>query len=191
MQKLIKGSIAGAAGIALLLGGGSTFALWSDADVVNAGKVQTGVLRIDTVGLPAWADISPRRFGDTFDPATNLLVPGDVVTYSQMVAIKASGKNLQAQLSFDPISIGIHPELKGVVSVHLTTTADAASDAQILSDGFQSNSYTIIPGDDTVTALQVVITIAFDPNTTGVGAQNLANGIDLSGLSYTLTQVRP
>ena len=37
MNKLVKGSIAGAAGIALLLGGAGTFALWN-ADATRCGR---------------------------------------------------------------------------------------------------------------------------------------------------------
>ena len=59
MNKLLKGSIAGAAGIALLLGGAGTFALWNDTAAASGGTVQSGNLSVVLNGSPAWKDISP------------------------------------------------------------------------------------------------------------------------------------
>ena len=50
MNKMIKGSIAGATGIALLMGGFGTYALWSDSQGISSGTVQSGTLDIVSRG---------------------------------------------------------------------------------------------------------------------------------------------
>ena len=48
MNKLVKGSIAAAAGISLLMGGAGSLALWNDSVTVNAGTVSSGTLDVST-----------------------------------------------------------------------------------------------------------------------------------------------
>ena len=48
MNKLVKGAVAGAAGIALLLGGAGTFALWNASTNVSTGSISTGTLAFGT-----------------------------------------------------------------------------------------------------------------------------------------------
>ncbi len=59
MNKMIKGSIAGATGVALLMGGFGTYALWSDSeDLPDA-----------TASRPASSTIAHRRPAPTTTPA--------------------------------------------------------------------------------------------------------------------------
>lgn len=87
MNKLVKGSIAGAAGIALLLGGAGTFALWNDSTTVSAGPIATGKLSLVSDLNGAWAT-----------GITNW-VPGDSDTYTETFMIDAVGDNIKAELS--------------------------------------------------------------------------------------------
>ena len=48
MNTMIKGSIAGATGVALLMGGFGTYALWSDSEDLPRNSVTSGNLNIDT-----------------------------------------------------------------------------------------------------------------------------------------------
>src|SRR5688500_9753810 len=92
MNKLVKGAIAGAAGIALLMGGAGSLALWNDSAAITDASVASGTL---TLGATAgtW----------TGNPA--LMVPGDSATYTSTVTITAKGTNLLSRLSIDPASI--------------------------------------------------------------------------------------
>lgn len=210
MNKLVKGSIAGAAGIALLLGGAGTLALWNDAEDVDAGTVQTGTLDIalidaDGVASPAtgiWEDVSPELAAATpFDPSTHKIVPGDVVTFTQDVTIEATGKNLEAQLSYDAGSIEIDPALLGIdpdpsvttddwVTVDFDVTAIDVADAPTISP-LSPGVYTVTPAADGTTAYRVVITVTFNSATPGQIGQDEAAGVDLTAASFTITQVRP
>ena len=77
MKKITKGAIALGAAALLLAGGAGTMAAWSDEASLGGGEVTAGHLRITeaAAGAWTWAD------GETFDPATDLIVPGDVVEY--------------------------------------------------------------------------------------------------------------
>ncbi|WP_167139200.1 alternate-type signal peptide domain-containing protein [Diaminobutyricimonas sp. TR449] len=89
MNKLVKGSIAGAAGIALLLGGASTFALWNANATVAVGSIEAGTLALKSNTDGGWTkDITA-------------WVPGDSDTYTETFVINAVGDNLQAELSAD------------------------------------------------------------------------------------------
>src|SRR5690606_22161335 len=72
MNKLLKGSIAGAAGIALLLGGAGTLAYWNSSADLGGGTVNSGTLTIANNGAAT-----------VTGPTT--IVPGDSVTVSQPV----------------------------------------------------------------------------------------------------------
>jgi alternate signal-mediated exported protein len=111
----VKGLIAGAAGVALLLGG-STFALWSANDSLAGGTIKAGDLNITKKGDVAFYDISPDRTdhdgesGVTFTatgskghPITNLanhlIVPADVVAGVYNFDVTLVGENLVADLT--------------------------------------------------------------------------------------------
>src|ERR1700710_1730368 len=48
MNKLVKGAVAGAVGVTLLLGGAGTFALWNSTIGVSTGSISTGNLAFGT-----------------------------------------------------------------------------------------------------------------------------------------------
>lgn len=89
MNKLTKGAIAAAAGVALLLGGGGTLAYWNASTSVGAGTIQSGNLAVATSGTGAWKDADGAIDLDTFRA-----VPGDKLTFTQDLTITASGDNL-------------------------------------------------------------------------------------------------
>ena len=60
MNKMVKGSVVGASGVALLLGGFGTYALWSDSDTVAGVTVTSGELDINA-GTATWSDVSADR----------------------------------------------------------------------------------------------------------------------------------
>jgi alternate signal-mediated exported protein len=102
MNKLLKGTIAAGAGVALLLGGMGTFALWQDDwqvgtdDTLTAGRLDI----TDVDGTWTWG--SGPKAGQTIDPVSDvLIVPGDVLVYTAGVTYDAEGDNLAAEWGVD------------------------------------------------------------------------------------------
>jgi len=203
MNKLVKGSIAGAAGIALLLGGAGTFALWNDSVTLANQSVSTGELDIELGAAAAtWTDISTKTSGTpavttssvigttTFNPTNHKLVPGDTVTYSKSVTIKASGKNIAAKLAYVPGSVVIDPALAPFVTVTVDQPVFATPDGWTsVADG---TGWRIIPGASTTTSTQtfnVVLTVKFLDTASAQVGQNMV-GVSLNGAAFSLTQVR-
>jgi alternate signal-mediated exported protein len=159
MNKLVKGSIAGAAGIALLLGGLGSFALWTDSTTVTAGAVSSGELRIvkpETTG--AWKFTNGPTLSNT-----SVIVPGDTVTYTDTFTVKAKGDRLRAKLT---VNAG---ELVSTIS-----GATAASSFVVMGEGavvdpVNKNVYTF--GHGTYEVI-VKVTVKFSAETTGLTGQN-------------------
>lgn len=95
MNKMVKGSIAGATGVALLMGGFGTYALWSDSGNLDNAQVTSGVLDV-AAGTASWADGA-----GSWNPGTDLMVPGDTVTRSQQFTFTATGKNMTGTIRFE------------------------------------------------------------------------------------------
>jgi len=209
MNKLVKGSIAGAAGIALLLGGASTFALWNDSITSNAGSVSSGELRIADSTTPGggWTDVSPSGIiGSTTLPTTTTgtapnqvitvtpkIVPGDKWRYTRQIVLTTTGKNLLADLTFDPTSItnGLPAgEFTYTFTATPVVVAPAGTSASLVSNG--TNSFRVTPGTASTTTVNVTVDIEFT-NITAAGG-NLTAGqaktINVSALKFNLAQVR-
>lgn len=181
MKKVMKAAVAAGAAGALLLGGAGSFALWNDIGTVDAGTVTTGSLTLDTTAAGVWADVSPDAANATFVPATDKLVPGDTVTYTQAVTIGADGKNLKGALTVGTLA-AVPTALEGQVSVVVAPTAAAGVtiDGDVVSFA--------APGSYTV---PVTITVAFAAGTPGSTADTtMGEAIDLTALTLTLNQVR-
>jgi alternate signal-mediated exported protein len=101
MNKMIKGSVAGATGIVLLMGGFGTYALWSDSEDLQASGVESGELDIAPGSTAVWDDHSTTAPGD-WNPGTDLVVPGDVITRTQTFDVRGYGKNLSGTITFNP-----------------------------------------------------------------------------------------
>lgn len=101
-NKMIKGSVAGATGIVLLMGGFGTYALWSDSTALE-GTVQSGHMNVSLVNDPGWTDISSAKTEAEWVP-TDFMVPGDTVLMTQYFEIESLGKNLALNLEVDTIN---------------------------------------------------------------------------------------
>lgn len=198
MNRVVKGSIAGAAGVVLLLGGVGTFALWNDSVTTEGGSVSTGNLDLALVADSAtWADASPDIEDTEFDPTADAIVPGDVVTFEQEFTVTAWGKNLRAELGIDSTSYSIDESVSDHVSVELELTPDETTTATITE--IDSTTYAIDPNADytpgTTMNFTALVTITFDGDeTTGANGsygEEVESAVDLDELAFDLTQVRP
>ncbi|MFF1943022.1 alternate-type signal peptide domain-containing protein [Rhodococcus qingshengii] len=118
MNKTTKGAIAAGAAAVLLAGGAGTMAAWNAS--TNGGAPQTvgaGSLSVEQVGAGVWKWAN----GSTFNPASDLIVPGDVVTYTANYSIDLVGTNLKAKLT--PSLTGVTGDL---VTLNQLTVAPAS-----------------------------------------------------------------
>ena len=97
MKKSTKGTIAIAAGIALLLGGSGSLAYWQGSAQTSAATIQTGELNVALTSGATW---QVKRGSTTTDITGSLasykMVPGDTIVYTVPFQTKANGTNLTA-----------------------------------------------------------------------------------------------
>jgi alternate signal-mediated exported protein len=91
-SKLTKALVATGVGVALLAGGGGTFATWYDSTTTEGATVTSGDLGL-TAGPGVWSNGLK-----TIDVASYRVVPGETLTFTQNVRIDATGDRLQAVL---------------------------------------------------------------------------------------------
>ncbi|MBT2553639.1 alternate-type signal peptide domain-containing protein [Arthrobacter sp. ISL-5] len=92
---LIKGTAAIAVGAALLLGGGGTLASWNAADNAAPGTVVAGDLNVVKSGAGVWTD----RAGNPVTISTYKVVPGDKLTYTQVLDVTLTGNKMAANIT--------------------------------------------------------------------------------------------
>ena len=182
MNKLLKGAIAGAAGVALLLGGAGTFAMWTDSATVDGGTIVAGNLDVTTdMSSGGWSDAD-----GSIDLTTFVAVPGDVLTYTKDVEVTATGDNLVATLALGAgaITPSSSAAADSALAGYLTETAVlSVTGASITGAG---PTYTVSEGSGVAT---VTVTITFPKHATA-GAENgtMDGSVSLAGLDVTLTQ---
>ena len=166
MNKLVKGSVAAAAGIALLMGGAGSLAFWNDSVTVNAGTVSSGTLAITGSTGGAWS------------PTIAKIVPGDTVTYTKQLTVSATGDNLKATVTSNIGTITNNITGSTATSTFVVKTAPGGVVVVPASGVYTLNgAYTI----------DVTITVTFPNTVTGTTGQNAS--VNLSTLAVTVTQV--
>lgn len=178
MKKVAKAAIAAGAAGALMLGGAGTLALWTSDTDVDAGSVSTGHLTMQPAAAGVWADASADAASTAFNPATDHLVPGDVVTFKQDVTIGADGKNLKGTLTETGLAGGT--VLPADVSVAVAVDKSAVGVSQ------DSGTGVITFGAAAEYTVPVTVTITFAESAAG----SMDAPIDLGALTLTLNQVR-
>lgn len=166
MNKLVKGSIAAAAGISLLMGGAGSLALWNDSVTVSAGTVSSGTL-----------DVASSTAG-TWTPTLAKIVPGDTVVYTQTLTLTAIGDNLKATIGSNAAAI-----TNGITGSTLTSTYVVKNSLNATVTPSGTGVYTLGGGTYTVA---VTVTVAFPSSTTDQVGQNAS--VNLSTLAITVTQ---
>ncbi|MET0977038.1 MAG: alternate-type signal peptide domain-containing protein, partial [Leifsonia sp.] len=94
MNKILKGAIAGAAGIALLLGGAGTFALWNSSTTVAAGTISSGQLSIAKVSDGSWFNTTTGTETAIANVANYKIVPGNSLRWKGQLTVLATGNDL-------------------------------------------------------------------------------------------------
>lgn len=177
MNKLIKGSIAGAAGIALLLGGAGTLAYWNDsASVGNAAVVSSGKLDV-VAGTGAWT-VQVGTGAPTALTASQLaayrIVPGNKLVYTETLTVDAVGDNLKFTLG-ETVSTAVTSTISGAtVTPEFAVTKGGAAVSTFT--GLTAGSYTVV----------AKITVDFPSTVANQVGQS--SSLNLSGATVTVTQ---
>ncbi|MDY7529297.1 MULTISPECIES: alternate-type signal peptide domain-containing protein [Cryobacterium] len=187
MNKLLKGSLAGAVGVALLLGGAGTFASWnSTVTAGGAATIAAGTLSV-TEPTPAAPGTWTSTVGTNAPvPITSIAaykaVPGDVLTYTKVLNISATGDNLKATLSLSGAAITATSSSTFDTKLATALSSSAALTANLTA---VTGGYSVVKGATTVT-VTATITWPF-----GTSVDNSAQGgsVNLSNFSVLLTQI--
>lgn len=207
MNNKTKGTIAGAAAIALLAGG-TTFALWSDDAPVDGGIITSGNLEVATTGT-TWVDLSTDRTdkGHSINLAAFKIVPGDTIQGTFGIDGALEGDNLVANLGLTLAGAAegdLLADAKGVTVTYslVNTDGSAVAGATDIALGTEAtvafasadNSKNVAPLPtlpkelDGTADYNVVVTAVFD-ETTGEDTRVQATA-DLQDLGVTLKQTR-
>ena len=168
MNKLVKGSIAGAAGIALLLGGAGTFALWNSTVSVPAQSIAAGNLELTANTAGVWT-----KDGVAINPTTYRIIPGTTLEYNQTLTVNAVGDGLKANLTYSGLTAtgGLDPLITKTLAV-----TSASTNATV-----NGTTIAFTPGTAKV---NVKITVSFPQSATAGQNQTL----NLNAVNFTLTQ---
>lgn len=168
----VKGTVAAAAGVAVLLGGAGTFALWNAEGAIGTASTATGSLTA-TFGDTVWTDDTPGAENAIPDIGTFVMVPGDVVVGTADVDVTAVGENLRIDTGLDYADGTLPDDVD--VSVVLTDGADA--------------EVTRLSGSNAGTThdLTATVTLRFDESATG----SMSQEVNLNAIAIDLQQVAP
>lgn len=190
MNRLVKASVAGAAGIALLMGGAGTFSLWNSAATIRSGTVSSGTLSIAAAGTGVWKDATDAQNVRTIsDIGAFRIVPGNKLTFSQDLTLNATGDDLTATLSFANPTL-TQATQGGDLSTYLTPVVTATADdgAHVVVDN-TAKTATVTAVSGGTTTVHAVVTLVFSKDTSGVAGQ--AQSVQLGDSTFTLAQNAP
>lgn len=175
MNKMAKGALATGVGVALLLGGGGTLAVWNETEKANAGTIAAGTLDL-TPGDGIWSSNGV----DIADINAYKIVPGETLSYRQDLTVDLKGDKMRANLTVDTSKVLTGNFKSGDLElVQAPTLKDAASN-KVLPTTVLTPTVTGAP--QTVTAS---VSFKFDADAlSSVGAT-----ADLSSVFYKLDQM--
>lgn len=167
----LKGTVAAAAGIAVLLGGAGTFALWNQQGAIGAGSTGTGQLTAEFDPQTSWQDTTANASNAVDDVTQFRMVPGDTLVGTTGVTVTATGENLL-------VDTGLH-YAPGTLPEDVT--------AEVRLTDAEGEEVTRLEGSNAGTTydLTVTITLAFDDE----ASASMTEPIDLSAISVDLQQV--
>lgn len=170
----LKGTVAVAAGLVVLLGGAGSFALWNAHGGLGDTESSTGHLTAD-FDATTWKDVTPGHEKDSVDISSFRLVPGDVLKGTTQITVDAVGDNLV-----------VRPEITGADGGPITQNlpADVTIDAT-LTDAEGQPVTELSEGTSTLTAN---VTLSYDVDG---GNEGMNQPIKLQDVNINLQQVAP
>lgn len=162
MNKTVKGSLAGAAGIALLMGGFGSYALWSDSSTMGSSGVTSGTLDV-APGATTFKDQNNANWGPT-----DLIVPGDTITRTQAFTFSGSGNNLKGRITFAPGAV------TNAFGSNLTVTVAATGLSGISGSG---GCYEFTVPANANQVVNTTVTYAFSGTTANQASQSVSAAV--------------
>lgn len=161
MNKLVKGGLAAAAGIALLMGGAGSLAYWNSSSTAASGAIQTGHLKLTAGTVSGWSKAH--------------LVPGDTDTYTQHFTLDMLGDDIKVSLATSVASP------TGTLPAGVTVTTAYTVDGQSWDGSTKefANAATAATHDVVVT-----VSVAFASSATG----SMDAGYTPGAVTVTATQ---
>lgn len=198
MKKITKAAIAGTVGAALLVGGAGSLAFWTDSSEGPQVEIQSGQLDLGTVASTEQSWLIQQVVAGTaaqpavaFNAASDLIVPGDVLTTTVEIPVTLVGKNLEAVLAVDvdALSVGEAPSAADTAllaalqggGVTVTTINGTAV-------GTGVSSVNLTPASVTDGTVAVEIAVVFPWGTAGQFNDAKLGDVAFQA-DYTLTQV--
>ncbi|WP_104196842.1 alternate-type signal peptide domain-containing protein [Cryobacterium sp. M15] len=185
---MLTGSIAGAAGVALLLGGAGTFALWNDDAAIAGATINAGTLTVEALDT-IWRDNAGAEITDLNG---YFIVPGDTLTYTTKLIVNAKGDNLQATLNIpeNPIATPVgDADEDGALSTALavTTALSTVVDGVTVESNSEDGSFGITASEEDQEYF-VTVAVNFPSGAPGYDNNAQAGSVDLSEFDVTVTQ---
>lgn len=193
MKNLTKAAIAGGAGLVLLLGGATTIAYWTDEEDGGGGVIQAGTLDLGTVTGGGWMISHEGSGGEPtepvpFDPATDQIVPGDLLSYTQDVPVELQGENIAAGFAG---TIAVTPTEAGDPDEAFAAALESDPDLIIVELSDVTGDLTLVDGTLTgegTGTVAVSTQIRFPWGTEGEFNTAKLGSVSFA-VDYTLTQV--
>ena len=182
MNKLVKGSLAAAVGVALLMGGAGTLASWNDSAAVAGGTITAGTLSIAVPGTVPASDGWKSGSTAISNISTFRIVPGDTLTYTKTFTVTATGDNLHATAALG--SLAITAASAGTADTALANLLTKS--ATFTVNGATTTTVNASAGTQTIV---VTATIAFPSSTTATDNPAKTGAVNLAAFNVTLTQV--
>lgn len=172
MKKMTKGAIVTGLGVALLLGGGGTLAVWNAQDAANIGIVTAGDL--DLKAEPGvWSSSLTGAIGKI---SGYKIIPGEKLTYTQKVNVTLVGNaGLKAKLTIAGIDQVNNNGGFGNSLQAISYDVTDASNQSVMNGEVKNGEYT------------ASATFTFEAD----GDQATNATLDLSPIAYRLDQVDP
>lgn len=98
MNKMTKGALATGLGVALLIGGGGSLAVWNTSAAANAGTIVAGNMGL-TASAGTWTNSAGANVTTSIANGSYKIVPGDSLTFTQPVKVDLSGNMMKATLT--------------------------------------------------------------------------------------------
>ncbi len=172
-RNAVKGTVAAAAGIAVLLGGAGTFALWNANGAIGSANTGTGTLTANFSKTTTWQDVTPGTTNKIDDISTFRMVPGDTIVGTTTVDVTATGENLLVDAKLDTEKANLPDNVTAEVTLH--NGDDSGETLQLEGSN----------GDGTTYHLTAEVTLTLDQN----AKESKDAAIDLQNVKIDLQQV--
>lgn len=168
----VKGTVAAAAGVAVLLGGAGTFALWNQSGAIGTAATETGSLTAE-FGAMAWQDTTTGAGNPIAKIEDFRMVPGDTVVGTSTIDVTATGENLLVDAALDTADNALPSGVTATV---------------VLSDGSTTGETLELTGSNDGAEHQLTATVTLTFAANAEGDATMTQPIDLTNMSIDLQQ---